>query len=366
MFRDAMVQNLVTFTTLDTQAYRPVNVFLNGNYWGFLNIRERMDEYYIESHYGIDPKEVLIYEVSKYEDFYSQDPDENEFLSLLRFIKDQENYDDVFYKTLEGQIDIQNFIDNQIVYLYAANDDWLENNVKFWKMTTGSPDPDVPYGQDGRWRWMVIDFDSAFVKYEKNMITFTTMERDYTRIMSTLMKNPDYMIEFINRFADLLNTAFLPSRVAAEIDRMESALEGDIEKQINRWGNLGNSIDQWHANVDEMREFALKRPGVVREHIIEEFGLDGTYNLQVITDPKQGYVRVNSMEIFGTTPGINDPSHWSGIYFKELPITLTAIPQKGYQFSHWEGIDPNISENESITLTPADNLQITPIFEKID
>jgi hypothetical protein len=362
-FRDALMHRLVDHTSMDTQAYQPVNVFLNGNYWGILNIRERMDEYYIENHYGIDSDSVLIYEVSKYEDFYSQNPAENEFLGLLEFIKGQEDLNDNFYENLEEQIDIENFIENQIMYMYAANDDWLENNVKFWKMKTDDPDPDGPYGQDGRWRWMIIDFDSAFIKYEKNMTEFVSLERDYTLILNTLMKNPDYQIVFINRYADLLNTTFLPERVLSEIDSMASALEGDIEKHILRWSSMNNSIDQWHANIDVMREFANKRPDIVRNHILETFGLDGTSVINLRSNPEQGYVRINSIDVVKGIPGIEEPSSWSGIYFNEIPISLAAIPQPGYEFSHWEGVDPGIAQDETISILLEDDLKITAVFE---
>jgi len=361
-FRDALMHRLVDHTSMDTQAYQPVNVFLNGNYWGILNVRERMDEYYIENHYGIDPDSVLIYEVSKYEDFYSQNPAENEFLGLLEFIKGQDDLNDDFYESLEEQIDIENFIENQIMYMYAANDDWLENNVKFWKMKTDNPDPDTPYGQDGRWRWMIIDFDSAFIKYEKNMTEFISLERDYTLILNTLMKNPDYQIAFINKYADLLNTTFLPERVGSEIDSIASALEGDIEKHILRWSSMNNSIDQWHANIDVMREFAIKRPDIVRSHILETFDLDGTSVIDLISNPEQGYVRINSIDIVNGTPGVEDPSSWTGIYYDEIPISLAAIPQPGYEFSHWIGVDPSIAEDETINILLENDLEITVVF----
>jgi len=364
LFRDALMHKLLEHTRLDTQAYQPVNVFLNGNYWGILNVRERMDEYYIENHYGINPEKVLIYEVSKYEDFYSQNPVNNEFLSLIEFIKEQEDLNDDFYKTLEGKIDVQNFIDNQIMYMYAANDDWLENNVKFWKMRTDSPDQDALYGQDGRWRWMIIDFDSGFIKYEKNMTELISLERDYTLILNTLMKDPDYRIAFINRYADLLNTTFLPERVIGEIDRMESALDGDIEKHILRWSSINNSIDQWHTNVDVMREFAIKRPEIVRSHIIDEFVLNGISDINIKTDPEQGYVKINSFDLVNGTPGIEDPSSWSGIYFNDIPINLVAIPQLGYQFSHWDGVDKNIAKDESISIILENDLDIIAVFEE--
>ena len=59
-FRDVFVQRLASSTTLDTQAGRPAMVFLNGEYWGFYNLQERYDEYYLYNKYGINLEKVSI------------------------------------------------------------------------------------------------------------------------------------------------------------------------------------------------------------------------------------------------------------------------------------------------------------------
>jgi hypothetical protein len=55
MFRDGFMQTLVRDLNLDTQAYRPSVVFINGEYWGIMNIRERYDEDYLARTWGVDP-----------------------------------------------------------------------------------------------------------------------------------------------------------------------------------------------------------------------------------------------------------------------------------------------------------------------
>jgi len=43
---------------MDSQAYRPVILFLNGEYWGIHNIRERYDRHYLDRVYGIEPGNI--------------------------------------------------------------------------------------------------------------------------------------------------------------------------------------------------------------------------------------------------------------------------------------------------------------------
>jgi len=365
MFRDALIQKLVEHTSMDIQAYRPVHVYLNGQYWGILNIRERLDEYYIENHYDISPGNATIHEVTSYDDFYAQAPHENEFLGFIDYIRKQSDIDETLYEEIKHQVDLENFIDNQIIYLYAANRDWIKNNVRFWKKDVEISDTNDPYGHDGRWRWMVNDMDFGFRDYEINMLPVTLREAEGSHLISTLMKYPKFKNDFINRFADLLNTSFSPDRVINEIDKMETYLEMDIIKHIDRWNSIGGSVDVWHQNVTVMRQFAVRRPDFVREDMIQTYDLQGTITVNLKTLGENGYVKINSIELNAATPGVEDPANWSGIYFKDIPLTLTAIPQPGFSFSHWEGVEVNDPSKEIISVIPDSDLQIIAVFEEV-
>jgi hypothetical protein len=62
ILRDGFMQALVGHMNFETQAYRPSIVFINGEYWGIHNIRERYDQYYFEQKYGVDPDAVDVLE----------------------------------------------------------------------------------------------------------------------------------------------------------------------------------------------------------------------------------------------------------------------------------------------------------------
>jgi hypothetical protein len=363
-FKDALIQSLIEHTGQDIQAYRPVNVFLNGQYWGIYNIRERLDEYYVSNHYGINPDEVLMYEIDAREDFYGQPIEDNEYLQLIELVKNNDINDEEFFRYLETQIDFENYIDNQIIYIYAANGDWLTNNVKFWKKNIDEFNPDSAFGHDGRWRWMVIDMDMAFSNVDQDFIEAVTSSYIGAVLSNALLQNPEFRDQFIVRFSDHLNTSFLPSRVINEIDKFESNLEPDMGYHIARWKTMQDSMDQWHANVNRLRQFAVERPDLIREHIIEAFELNGTFNITLRTNEAFGHVRINTIEILQDTPGVDDPSNWSGVYFKELPLTLTAIPRPGYRFSHWEGAKGGVIFDETIVLYPDQDVQVSAVFEK--
>jgi len=55
---------------------------------------------------------------------------------------------------------------------------------------------------------------------------------------------------------------------------------------------------------------------------------------------------------------------WSGAYFEDYPVTLTAVADAGYQFSHWTGDVPAGQEGAAtVSVTMSANRSVTAVFE---
>ena len=52
------------------------------------------------------------------------------------------------------------------------------------------------------------------------------------------------------------------------------------------------------------------------------------------------------------------------MYFGGVPVTIKAIPNEGYQFERWEGVNEDIKYNDTITINPQNNLSIKVVFKK--
>lgn len=349
MLRDGFVQSLVSHTSLDIQAYRPTIVFINGEYWGIHNLRERMDADFLASRYQISPDDVIILENYQTINQGTRE-DKQAFRDFYYSLGEQEINDPQFYEVVQSQMDIENFIDYQVAEIYSANSDWLTSNVRMWRFRTDSPQKDAPYGLDGRWRWMLFDTDMSFGmspvdgSYDhdslREAIHPTPEDRAWGGYMlRTLIGNSDFRRLFINRFADHLNTSFRSERVIAVLDDMQSAIADAMPDHIARWRTNDDSIDSWQQAINDMRLFAQERPDYLRQHIIDYFELPGVYRLSLQTDSTMGHIRVNAIDIVSGTPGVENPDTWSGLYFQGIPITLTAIPDSGFEFVGWEGIE---------------------------
>jgi len=364
MFRDNIMHTLISHTSLDTLAYHPVLGFLNGEYWGIYNMRENLDEYYLAAHYQIEPDQVVIMERNSQLNFGKPD-DTSHYQALLKYIRDNDIKNPEHYNHVATQMDIDNFIDYQIAEIYSANKNWPWDNIKFWRYKTDTFQADAPYGQDGRWRWLLFDLDTGFGYGESaSFQNDTLLKATGEFLIRSLFENSEFRTQFINRFADHLNTSFTPQRVTSIIDEMQAAINPEMSEHIDRWRVMEDSMDVWEKNVGIMRTFVSQRPVYVRLHILDYFNLTGTADITLRADSSKGHIRINSIDITTDTPGVMSADEWSGTYFEGVPISLSAIPNPGFQFAGWIGIDQsdpevNLVLNEDLTLTanfiPADN-----------
>lgn len=371
-FRDGFIQNAVSHLNFDTQAYQPTVVFLNSEYWGILNLRERFDKHYFERVYGIDETELDYLESSGY---VIKEGDNNHYLSMLNFIENNSLTQDENYDYVATQLDPDNFIDYFATEIYIRNTDWPGNNIEFFRKKTDSFEPSAPLGHDGRWRWILKDTDFGFggeggdLAYTHNTLEFATQENgpDWpnpewsTFLLRNLLENQNFKNQFINRFADLMNTTFKPERLLIMIDQMQNNLAPEINEHIQRWNHIG-SVQQWNINVNVMKQFANQRTNYQRNHIREKFNIDENITVYLnVSDDTHGLIKINTIDITPTTPGVaENPYPWTGVYFKNIPIKVKAIANSGFEFSHWSG--DSTSLEEEITITPTGNIQLTAHF----
>jgi hypothetical protein len=327
MMRDALVTRLGGALGLDVQAYRPAVVYLNGAYWGIHNIREKINEHYLASHHAVDPDGVELLETGG----TAVIGDERHYRAMVAFAKWNPLSKPANYAYIRSQMDVENFRDYQIVQIYAGNTDWPGGNIKFWRsQRPGS-----------RWRWLLFDVDFGFGSlidrtYTHNTLAFAAADDGpaypnppwATQLLRSLLENPAFRTDFINRCADLLNTALSTGQVVAVIDSMQAAIAPDMSSHTARWGG---SRESWIRAVQRLRVFARNRPFFVRRHLAQHFGLGSQVRLAVaVSPPEGGWVRVNS---------VATRSSWAGYYLSDVPLHLVAVPAKGYRFVGWSGVE---------------------------
>lgn len=365
-FRDALMQELAGNLSIDTMAYRPAVHFVNGEYWGMINIRERFDQYYLESHYNVNPDDVAIL-TGSYPSVDTGFPsDRDHFIAAVTYSLNNDPAQDVNYDWICRYVDPENLAYYYALEVYWDNYDWPHNNIDFWRKRTADYEPNAPYGHDGRWRWMLYDTDFGMNLYGSTNHTKDSLGRvmneslgQTNTLFNRMRLNTRFRNTFVNAMADLMNTSFKPAHINALIDTYNARLQSSRSEHNNRWRtSIGSGA--------EMKTFATQRPGYMRGFILGDFGLSGTHNLTVSRNEDWGHVRVNKITINSQTPGVNPAAvyPWTGEYYQGVPVTVTAVAEPGYQFSHWDGpagIDP---EAETLTLSLTEAVSLTANFEE--
>ena len=399
MFRDALTQGLVSHLNIDTMAYRPSVVFLDGEFWGIYNIRERYDSEYLKSHYNVDKDKVVMLDVFETLEVIEGETSDCALYQddVIKYLQNNNITNSAVYEYIKTKIDIENYINYNVTEIFCGNTDWPGNNLSIWKYKTedGKYHPEAPYGQDGRWRWLLRDTDFGFGFQNKSpsfdSIRYATTDERVSGaalnsnntwavfLLKTLIKNTEFRNQFINSFADQLNTSFIPARVNAKVDELKAGIQTAMPEQCNRWQAIsmtnenqnpypfpGQSDPTWDDSIKVVKNYAEQRPSYMRQYIVNKFkneGVTGTSEINLKTNPTEGYVKVNTIDIKATTPGITNPSDWTGLYFKGVPVTLKAVPNQGYQFDHWEGVSGVTATSDTITLDLTGNVSVRPVFK---
>ncbi len=365
MFRDAMIQRLVGDGCVDTQAYRPSIVFINGEYWGIHNIRERYDKYYLKRTHGVDSDNVDMLDYNARVNEGSPDHYED----MILYLQENDIRKDQHYTHIETRLDVDNFIDYNILHIFSRNSDWPHNDNDHWRARFDY-DPSVLGHGDGRWRWLIVDMDAGFgylggwEAHEHDTLAWAVRDGHWsTFLLRTLLENDDFRHRFIGRFSSFLNTAFAPERILNQIEEFRDSLEPEMLEHIERWGTL-DSLWQWDRRIEVMRHFARERPEKVWEHLANHFGVDTQVQLQINrSSPFGGDIVVNGVSLRRFEEGF--AKQWVGQYFANIPLKVEVVPDLGYKFDGWAGEIGNESDEASSTVvivTPEEDITLEPRF----
>ena len=360
--RDAIVHALYRQRNPEyaMSAYKPVHVFLNGAFWGIYNLRERQDEYFIQSHYGFENIDFLEYAAEEGEENEKRNAiagDWTAFEALIHFAQNNDLTDKSNYDYVASQVDIANLCEYWIFQTAVANYDWPFHNNKFFRSRAPGH----------KWQWVLWDTEFSLGHIWHKSYTWECLARSLStdptdkhlekypwfaqhRIVPEIFKNAEFQKFFINRYYDCLNTTLSTENMLKTIDSLAAHIQPDIEQQLARWDG---SADDWRDAVDDIRTFAQERPAIAEQHVRDYFGLPEAVNVTVNVLPAEtGHVRINTI-----TPSSYP---WNGDYNPGVPVTVTATAKPGYVFTAWK--EQPMENNETMELQVSARTTITALF----
>ncbi|MDO4563755.1 MAG: CotH kinase family protein [Clostridia bacterium] len=402
--RDVLTQKIGRFTRADTANSHPTALMLNGEFLGIYACREQFDNRYLQFHYpGIDNNDAVMLKrdwtdsaVDRvlpdtntiYTDriSYSEGPENNNIDGKLGedYYRDLYNYvqslalekdinDPEIYAELCQYVDIDNFIDYLAVYVYAANDDWPGNNYILWRTTEESSKGHL-YANDGKWRFMIHDFDIAYENSRHDTLRLSALEKlpvsearhpeFATKFFGAIFKNRDFAARYAQRYAAYLSTAMSPENVSNLVEDLISEYEGSKTRDLMRWnfgsGSSVQRLEWWKENMNAFCTFAQERPEASRIQLTEFLSND--YNMQIegnadfsfICDTAKGSLSVSGALVLPKLYG-EMASSFTTTQFAGIPLTIEGIPNDGMKVKGYILTQDGASaqyDQTTLTLTP--------------
>jgi spore coat protein CotH len=253
--RDAYMTRIVAgHVELETMAVRNCVVYVNGEYYGLYEIREKLDQFYVASHFGVDPDKVdMIKGTSAVVSGSNAD-----YKELIAYAKAHSMNDPAAYKKVLDWVDEESLMDFVIVQSFFSNPD--SGNKKFWR----------PAVEGGEYRYMLFDLDWALFPstYDRDRLKGDLLDPAghgqgnafSTTLQVKLMENPEFEKIFVERYANFLNTIFKTDRMLKILDENVAIVEPEMARQIARWGQP-SSMNSWKNMVATLRRITSEKRG---------------------------------------------------------------------------------------------------------
>ena len=321
---DIIIRDLASDRDVALQDHIPVQIYFNGEYWRTCYLLERYDKHYFRQHYQVEDrvlvKDGIIDETevpSSEIDYYNE---------YTYWITTADFTDPKIWEQFQAETDVQSLIDYLIINYYLCNIDftYYTNHIMWRCPVAGSGEY-----QDTRWRWCVYDIgalewipnDPSLGKPAALNLFEDKWLYSSNYYYRCLKPSEEFSRQYVLTFMDMVNNNFAPEHV---------------QKVLSQYG----------LDLTWLDGFFLERPGYAMKYLAEEFDLTGDPHTITISqeNPQAGHITVNTSQIDLSS------GSWTGQYFSDYPITITAVPAEGYQFIGWKGDAEGTAQTISLTV----------------
>ena len=385
-FRDLIIQRTMgPNVDLDWQAGHTAVLYINGEYMGMLNIRERSNEDNIYSNYdGLeDVDEIEI----------AHERENNQDL----FIEELKEGDDVFYQAFkefysqkghtlaeyEEWMDVSEYLNIMVMNLFYGNIDFPGNNIVFWR-----PNDDAKVDLPKRWRFIVKDTDFGLGLYGRKS-DYNTIDLLYnpskhpddnwaftepaTRLIKNMLEDPDILNMFIDKCCVYMGDFMNAKGTGATIDAIkDEALDEFVAHRAKypTWGgnsrdeinNKFNDAKKWLAGYTEQGWWGqsttyLPRTDYFLQHMSTQWNLGTAVKLTINKTEQDVAITVNDIKLSGKT--------FEGKFFPNRELVITGTAPEGKVVTGWilsGGKNEEIAGSELTLNMTTSELTIEPIL----
>jgi gliding motility-associated-like protein/uncharacterized repeat protein (TIGR02543 family) len=343
--RDAYGQTLAEKYNMHLDVRRADHclVFVNGQYWGVYEYREKVDEDYFDYYY--DQQEEYVDNLKYWGGMDVDMGSDTAWTNLYNYVVANNMTVQANYQHVADRLDVMSLIDMVGLGLYTVNSDWLNWNTAWWRGRKGP--------NNVKWKYWLWDTDNTFdlgEDYTGWGNTSSTAdpcdinsagggmfndpgigpEMGHIVIFNKLMTNPNFRALYVNRMADLLNGPFSCTNMLNHLDTMVARIQPEMQRQCTRWNGNYNT---WLNNVQYLRTQISNRCVFYDNAFTGCYNVTGPYRLAVdVYPPNAGTVTIGNT----ITP---TAYVYRSEYFGGVNISFKATADTGYVFSHWQTVN---------------------------
>jgi len=313
-------------------AWRPISVYINGQYFGLYELREKFDPEMFEILDGASESSTDILSLSAWYGFVLRavTGSVDSFWSAYASFTDIDPADTAFWTKADHYFDMEYYGDYIIGESWMSNVDWPYNNIKIYRSDKTNE----------RWRFCLVDQELALLPNSWTDCYFDHIGfmlslgsgYPYTDIWYKGIQNDRFRNYFINRFADVMNTSYQSSNLTGIENGMFDQTVVEMANEFQRWGdpfNVPAQVEYFYNNHLTFQSELECRTQQVRNHIQYNFSLLHQVDVTLDVQPEgAGTIHISTI-----TP---DTYPWEGVYFDGLPVRVEAIANDGFHFSSWE------------------------------
>ena len=262
--RDSILTALARGTDVLYQETELCVLYINGEYWGHYNMRERICAAMICQYEGWEGQEDSI-DIVKGNDLVLRGSDDS-FQAMLAYLREHGVPDEETLARVGEEVDLDSFIAYQALQIFVGNADTL--NVKRYRNRNA----------DGKWHWAIFDLDWGFYVDTNSIRRWldpqgmgTSLATDNTLFIA-LMGNPTFYDRFLTYMGDMLSTQWTSGRIVEMIRERYLALTPELPRHQARWGQ---SRENFEERVAELAEYAKTRPRKLVGYFRDTLGLTG-------------------------------------------------------------------------------------------
>lgn len=231
--RDEMIRRLQNFMGQYGSRGTFVNLFINGDYKGYYNLCERIDEDFCQQWFDSDQKwDVVGWVVPGNTASYleARDGDMVAFNAFISYATSNNLANPVYYNEVVRQLDLESFIDYTIVQTWGGNWDWPHNN---WSAA-------AERSANRKWRFFVWDAEGCMDGNTSNDRFGELLNSNgspLSKLFRALWDNEDFKLRFCDRLQKhFLETDGVMSK--ASLNNVFWQLAGEVQgviPSINRF-----------------------------------------------------------------------------------------------------------------------------------